>query len=83
MTNTEFETLWRSHFPRLVRYCQFRTATVEEAKDVAAETFTRLYAQDRTPRDVLPIGYNIFTDHKSYFINRSLGLVMRRLVGIY
>ena len=62
MTDQEFEELWRSCFPRLVRYCQFRTTTVEEAKDVAAEAFTRLVAQSPTPRDVLPWLYRVATN---------------------
>ncbi len=62
MTDSEFEALWTSCFPRLVRYCQFRTGTLEEAKDVAAEAFTRLFARSSTPRDALPWLYRVATN---------------------
>ena len=62
MTDSEFEAIWKSCFPRLVRYCQFRTATAEEAKDMAAEAFTRLLTQDRAPADPLPWLFRVATN---------------------
>jgi RNA polymerase sigma factor (sigma-70 family) len=60
MTDEQFTAIWESTFPRLFRYCQFRTASVADAEDLAAEAFSRLLTQPPMPEaKVLPWLYRV------------------------
>jgi RNA polymerase sigma-70 factor (ECF subfamily) len=63
MSDEEFTTVWERHFPKLFRYCQFRSASVADAEDLAAETFSRLLAHGpMTEPHVLPWLYRVATN---------------------
>lgn len=47
MTDSEFAAVWRECFPRVYRYCQFRTDSLADAEDITAETFARLLTERR------------------------------------
>lgn len=60
MSDEEYTALWERHFPKLFRYCQFRSASVADAEDLAAETFSRLLVRGTMPEaQVLPWLYRV------------------------
>jgi RNA polymerase sigma-70 factor (ECF subfamily) len=63
MSDEEFNELWERYFPKLFRYCQFRSASVEDAEDLAAETFSRLFAHGTMAEShVYPWLYRVATN---------------------
>jgi len=63
MSDEEFTALWARHFPTLFRYSQFRSASIADAEDLTAETFSRLLVHGPMPESqVLPWLYRVATN---------------------
>jgi RNA polymerase sigma-70 factor (ECF subfamily) len=48
MTEAEFLSIYRDEAPVVFRFCAFRTGSSDEAEDITAEAFARLYAKGGT-----------------------------------
>ena len=63
MSDEEFNAQWERHFAEVFRYSQFRSASVEDAEDLTAETFSRLLAHGPMPESqVRPWLYRVATN---------------------